>query len=161
MALNQVTLNGKIPHFEGTFKPAEGEKKAFMSWCVSVKRDFKKADEQYYPEDLINFKAFGATAEFINKFFQKGAGIIITGRLQRDEDYEKDGQTIKGQMSVLVEKASFVEAGKASEASTTDSAQSGRPSTPAGRPAPAGRPSAPAGRPGVPGSAPARKGPWA
>ena len=35
-----------------------------MNWAVSVQRDRKPADAQYYPEDLINIKAFGGTADF-------------------------------------------------------------------------------------------------
>lgn len=154
MALNQLVVNGKLPHFEGTFKAAEGEKKAFMSWAISVKRDFKPADAQYYPEDLINFKAFGAKAEFINKFFQKGDGMILMGRLQRDDDYEKDGQTVKGQLSLMVETVSFAEG--TNKGGTEGSAAA--PAAPAGRPAPGSRP-APGKPPIGGGRAPAKK-PW-
>lgn len=139
MSLNTVILNGKLPHFDGTHKAAEGEKKAFLSWAVSVQRDYKPADAQYYPEDLINFKAFGPTADFINNYFKQGDGIVITGRLQRDEDYEKDGQTIKGQLSVLVEKAMF-QAGKSGGSDGSDSAPAAKaPKAPgAGPKAPVG-----------------------
>ena len=139
MGLNNWNGNGKLPHFDGTYKPAEGEKKAFLSWAVSVQRDYKPADAQYYPEDLINFKAFGPTADFINNYFKQGDGIVITGRLQRDEDYEKDGQTIKGQLSVLVEKAMF-QAGKSGGSEGSDSAPAAKaPKAPgAGPKAPVG-----------------------
>lgn len=107
MSLNSVILNGKLPHFEGNYKAGEGDKKSFLSWAVSVQRDFKPADAQYYPEDLINFKAFGPTADFINKNFAQGDGIVLSGRIQKDDDYEVDGETRKGQLFVLIEKASF------------------------------------------------------
>lgn len=140
MALNQVILNGKLPHFNGTFKEAVGEKKAFLSWAVSVKRDFKPADAQYYPEDLINIKAFGPKAEFINKFFKQGDGLILTGRLQRDDDYEKDGQTIKGQLCLSVETVSFADG--TNKGGESDKASVAKPTTP-------GRPGAPVTRPGA------------
>ena len=139
MSLNQVILNGKIPHFEGTFKAAEGEKKAFLSYAISVKRDFKPQDAQYYPEDLINFKAFGPKAEFINKQFSKGDGLILAGRLQKDDDYEKDGQIQKGQLFLLVENVSFAEGTNKGGDSAGSSSGS---KAPAKRPGP-GKPVAP------------------
>ena len=125
MSLNQVILNGRLPRFEGTFKAAEGEKKSFLSWSISVKRDFKGKDEQYYPEDLIPLKTFGAKADFINNFFNQGDGIVLTGRLQKADDYEKDGQTVRGGLFLNVENVSFPE-GKSNNgeagASTTSTA---------------------------------------
>ena len=53
--LNTVILNGVMPHFEGNYKEGDGNSKSFLSWAVSVKREYKKEDEQYYPDDLINF----------------------------------------------------------------------------------------------------------
>ena len=114
MSLNNVTLNGRIPHFEARYTAGEGDKTSFMNWAVSVQRDRKPADAQYYPEDLINIKAFGGTADFINNYFKAGDGIVIVGRIQKDEDYtDKEGNQQKGQLYVLVEKAMF-QAGRAS-----------------------------------------------
>ena len=107
--LNTVILNGVMPHFEGNYKEGDGNSKSFLSWAVSVKREYKKEDEQYYPDDLINFKAFGPRADFIKKYFNQGDGIILKGRLQRDDDYtdQNTGETRKGQLYVLVETANF------------------------------------------------------
>lgn len=97
MALNMATLQGRIP-FDLELKNAGDEKKAFMGFSVSVRRSYKPEGEEYYPEDLIYCKAFGQTAKFINDYFSKGSNIIVCGELRRDDDYEKDGETIKGQM---------------------------------------------------------------
>ena len=40
---------------------------------------------------FINLKAFGETAENIAKYFKKGNGIIINGKLDVSQ-YEKEGQ---------------------------------------------------------------------
>lgn len=148
--LNQLIVNGKLPHFEGTFMAGEGDKKSFMSWAISVKRDYKKPDEQYYPEDLINFKAFGAKADFINKFFQKGDGLILIGKLQRDEDYtNKEGVLVKGQLALMVDQVMFSEGtnknGEGATKTTSSPAATGRPGAGA-RPAAGARPGA---RPGA------------
>ena len=151
MSLNTIALNGKIPNFEARYTAGEGDKTSFMNYAISVKRDRKKADEQYYPEDLINIKAFGGTADFINNYFKPKDGIIIVGRLQRDDDYEKDGQTVKGQLYVLVEKASFPE-GKANvgDGEKAASKPAGGPGKPPAAPGkgPVGAPGAK--KPGVP-----------
>lgn len=149
MALNTVTLNGRLPRFEGTYKAGEGDKKSFMSWAISVKRDFKPEGAQYYPEDLLKFKAFGPKADFINNFFNQGDGLIIHGKLQMDDDYEDaNGDTKKGQMFILVSDVFFAEGtSKDSEGgnSAPKSAPKTAPKVPVGKP---GAPKRPAGLPG-------------
>ena len=131
MSLNNIVLEGKVPNFESTYKVGEGDKKSFYSNSISVKRDFKKEDEKYYPEDLIRIKAFGTTADFLAKFFDKGAGITITGRLCKDDDYEdKDGNSQKGQYYVSVEHAYFPEAGNKKDNTSEESAKSEKPAKP-------------------------------
>lgn len=150
MSMNLVVLNGRLPRFEATYKKGEGDKKSFLTWCISVRRDFKPEGAQYYPEDLLKFKAFGAKADFIMNNFAQGDGLILTGKLQVEEDYQdKDGNTVKGQMCIMVETANFADAKASNGASTAGAA----PSAPKVG-APAGRPGIPASKPGVPGAAP-------
>lgn len=119
MSLNKTLLQARIP-FETELKNGDDDKKAYMGFTVSVQRNWKPEGEQYYPEDLIYCKAFGAKAKFINKHFPKGSNIMIEGELRRDDDYEKDGETVKGQMYVNVTDAYFVAGGsKPSEESST------------------------------------------
>lgn len=123
MALNIVTLNGRLPKYEGIY--SQGEKASYMLWAVSVKRDYKPEGSQYYPEDLLKFKAYGANADFIKNHFAQGDGIIIVGKLLMEDDYEKDGQLVKGQMYVHVDKVAFAD-GK-----TSNGEQGGNNSAPA------------------------------
>ena len=148
MSLNSVILNGRLPRFEANYKKGEGDKKSFLSWAISVRRDVKPADAQYYPEDLIKFKAFGPKADFIMNNFAMGDGLIITGKLQKEEDYEKDGQTVTGGLAVIVDTVAFADS-KASEKSAGGSAPTG-----AGAKTPTGKPNIPAGKPGIPGAKP-------
>ena len=108
--LNRVLLNGRLPKFAGTYKQGDGQKKSYLQWCISVKRNFKKPNEKYYPEDLIRFTAFGSTADYIMQYLKPGDGFIIEGTLQVSEDYtDKNGNAVKGQLYVLVDKAMFCE----------------------------------------------------
>ena len=125
MSMNKVLLNARIVGFDpACYKEGNGESKSVLIWCVNVKRDFKKEDEQYYPDDLIDIKAFGPKADFIMKYFKAGDGLIIEGRLQRDDDYEKDGEQKRGQMYVLVENARFLDGSKNSDSSDSSSKSS-------------------------------------
>lgn len=101
MAVNKVIIQGRIP-FELEIKNADDEKRAFLGFNVSVKRSYKPEGDQYYPEDMIYCKAFGATAKFINQYFSQGSNLIIEGEVRRDSDYEKDGVEVKGQMYIHI-----------------------------------------------------------
>ena len=57
--------------------------------------------------DFINCTAFGKTAEFISKYFNKGKKILVAGRIEVD-NYEDD----KGRHTVtkvIIEEVEFVE----------------------------------------------------
>ena len=160
MSLNSVILNGKLPKFDPTYKKGEGDKRSYLIWALSVKRDVKPEGAQYYPEDLLRFKAFGPKADFIMNNFEQGDGLIITGKLQKEDDYEKDGQKVTGGMVIMVDTVQFVD-GKVSEKKSGGSGSSkpGIPGKPAGgipgasKPGIPGAPK-PAGIPGVPGTKP-------
>ena len=102
MALNKVILQARIP-FDLEIKNGDDEKRAFLGFSVSVRRNYKPEGEEYYPEDLLYCKAFGKTAQFINDYFKKGDHLLIEGELRRDEDYtDDDGNERKGQMYVHI-----------------------------------------------------------
>lgn len=136
MAINHVTEQGRIP-FDLELKNGDQEGKEFIGFSISVRRNYKPEGDQYYPEDLIYCKAFKGKAKFIANNWSKGDEIIVEGRLQRDEDYEKDGVTQKGQLYVLVEDVHFAGSKKSG-----DSESSETPAKPASKPAskPAAKP---------------------
>lgn len=64
---------------------------AVANFSIAVDRRFKREGEP--TADFFNCVAFSKTAEFVEKYFSKGSGICIVGRLQNDE-YEKDGKKV-------------------------------------------------------------------
>lgn len=64
---------------------------AVANFSIAVDRRFKRDGEP--TADFFNCVAFSKTAEFVEKYFSKGSGICIVGRLQNDE-YEKDGKKV-------------------------------------------------------------------
>jgi single-stranded DNA-binding protein len=135
MSMNVVVIEGRFPHFDPTYTKGEGEKRSFLRWAVSVKRDFKPEGEKYYPEDLVTVKGFGPRMDAIMKNFSQGDGISIKGRIQKDDDYEKDGETKRGEFYVLIEDWWFTEGNArkdAAESSGDKPASSSKPAAKAG-----------------------------
>lgn len=105
MAMNKVLLQGRIPTSDKLpfdLINADDEKKAVLRGMISVQRSYKKEGEKYYPEDLLFFKAFGQTAIFLSKYFKRGDNLILEGEVRKDDDYEKNGETVRGQMYIHV-----------------------------------------------------------
>ena len=67
--------------------------KSVCSFSGAVKRRFAKEGDT--DTDWFQFTAFGATADFISKYFKKGSKILVEGTLQNNNyDGEKDGQKV-------------------------------------------------------------------
>lgn len=148
MGMNLVVLNGRLPHFDPTsYTQGDGTRKSFLTWSLSVQRNYKKPEDKNYPTDLFKFKAFGATADFIMNQFSQGDGLILTGSLQIEDDYtDKDGNERKGQVVLNVSSVSFADAKSIKD-------NTAAPTKPAGKPAIPGKPQVPS-KPGLPGKLP-------
>lgn len=122
---NTVTIVGRIPatdkiRFEYINKTGEENKGVFMG-SVSVRRSFKRKDDQYYPEDLINFKAFGKAADFIKNYIHRGDQVAISGELRRDDNYTNDeGKVVYGQLYLHVDVGGLTSIGNGSKNADTE-----------------------------------------
>ena len=82
--LNNVILQGRLTG-DVEIKVMNNQKQTkYANFSIAVP---KTKDEAMF----INLKAFGETAENIAKYFKKGNGIIINGKLDVSQ-YEKEGQ---------------------------------------------------------------------
>lgn len=102
--MNNVTLIGRFtkdPEIKYT-----NEGLSIARFTLAVDRRFKTKDEK--TADFPNCVAFGKTAEFIERYFRKGAKIGVTGRIQTGS-YEKQDGTKVYTTDVVVENAEFVE----------------------------------------------------
>lgn len=96
--LNHIDLAGRItadPNYKET------EKYKLCSFTVACERDFQKGKDR--ATDFIRCSAFGNTATFIHQYFVKGDMIVLSGRVQVDED--KDAK--RSYYSVKVDNAYF------------------------------------------------------
>lgn len=108
--MNKVELVGRLVREPETRRT---ENSSLSKFTVAVDRKFKSGDAT---ADFISCVAFGKTAEFIEKYFNKGMRIGLAGRIQTGSYKNKEGQTVYT-TDVVVEECEFVESKKA-EAST-------------------------------------------
>ena len=85
--MNHVALHGRIARDPEIKTTQSGTQFARLSIAVDrITKEERKAD-------FIPCLAWGKTAEFIGKYFQKGQEILAEGRIQTGS-YEKDGRKV-------------------------------------------------------------------
>ena len=119
--------------------------KSVCSFSGAVKRRFAKEGDT--DTDWFQFTAFGATADFISKYFKKGSKILVEGTLQNNNyDGEKNGQKISYRTDkIIVDNVEFygkkedgAVAPNTSNNASSNSAPAANTSAPKANSAPAG-----------------------
>lgn len=86
--LNVITIMGRLTRDPELRRTNSG--KPVASFTVAVDRDFAP-DGQEKQTDFIDCVAWQGTAEFVDKYFNKGSMIVVAGRLQLRDWTDKDG----------------------------------------------------------------------
>ena len=81
----------------------------YAKFTVAVNRKKDKNGEQ--KADFIDCTVFGKTAAFVAKYFAKGDGIVVEGRLESDTYDAKDG-TKRTKWGITVDTVEFPQGGK-------------------------------------------------
>lgn len=102
--MNSVVLTGRLTKDPETRYTQSGL--AMSEWTLAVDRRFKREGEP--TADFIRCKAFGKTAEFVDKYFGKGKKMDAQGRIQTGSYKNKDGATVFT-FDVIVENVEFGE----------------------------------------------------
>lgn len=89
----------------------------FARFSIAVDRRFKREGEP--DADFFNCTAFGKTAEFVEKYLQKGTKVLVTGRLQNNNYTNKEGQRVYD-VRIMVEEMEFAESKKDNSQSAQD-----------------------------------------
>ena len=104
--MNNVQLVGNLTR-DVDLRYSQGENaNAFARFTIACQRRFKDHDGNY-SADFISCVAFGKTAEFISKYFQRGSKIGVTGEI-RTGNYTKEDGTKVYTTDVYVNTAEFV-----------------------------------------------------
>ena len=120
--LNQCTIVGRLTR-DVELSDANGTSIARAS--VAVTRDYQNKDGNY-DSDFIPIVAMGKSAEFLNKYFNKGDAIAVNGSIRTGSYTNKEGQKVYT-TNVAVEKISFVPGAKKSNATEDTSNKSSKP----------------------------------
>lgn len=110
--MNKVVLAGRLTRDPETRYSQSAEPMAVTRFSVAVNRRFKKDGEQ--DADFINCVAFGKTAEFIGKYFNKGKMIGIVGNIRTSSWTDNNGQK-RYSTDVNVEEVEFLESKASSD----------------------------------------------
>lgn len=81
----------------------------FARFSMAVNRRKDKNGEQ--KADFIDCTVFGKQAAFVAKYFAKGDGIVVEGRLESDTYDAKDG-TKRTKWGITVDNVEFPQGGK-------------------------------------------------
>ena len=101
------------------------------SFSIAVDRDLKPRDGSEKQTDFFDCVAWRHTAEFVSKYFQKGALVAVSGRLQLRDWTDREGNKRRS-AEIVVDNAYFGESKRSRENEGSYSAP------PAPRPAPGG-----------------------
>ena len=155
-SFNKVILMGNL-----TRDPEMRVTPAGLSICkftVAVNRKFKMQNGEEREEvAFIDVDTFGKQAEVISKYFTKGKGILVEGRLKQDKWEDKNTKEKRSKLVVVLESFGFVGGGRGDGPGgepSGDSAPSGAnydDSAPPARPAPRASSTPAAQRPPPPG----------
>lgn len=115
-----MSLNLNVCHLAGnlTSDPETRELPGggVTNFGIAVNRRWKnKAGEAQEETCFVDCTAWGRTAEFIAKYFAKGRGIYVEGRLQLDQWQDKEGGK-RSKLKVVVESAQFTTAPESKDA---------------------------------------------
>lgn len=87
--MNRVLLSGRL------IKDPEVKTSGDMTitkFTLAVDRKVKKGEEK--KADFINCTCFGNQASFVEKYFHKGDGMNVEGRIQTGSYKNKEGKTV-------------------------------------------------------------------
>lgn len=85
--LNHIVIMGRMVRDQELRRTQSG--KAVTSFTLACDRDFKQGDGP--TADFVDVVTWGATAEFVDKYFTKGRMAVVSGRLQIRGWTDKDG----------------------------------------------------------------------
>ena len=102
--LNHIAIMGRLTRDPELRRTESGV--AVANFTLAVDRDYSKGSEK--ETDFIDCVAWGNTAEFISKYFKKGASIFVFGTLHNRSWTDQNGQK-RYATEVVADEAMFVE----------------------------------------------------
>ena len=101
--MNKIICKGRLVNDVELKDIAEDRKVA--NFRIAIRRDYKNTNGEF-ESDFFNCSAFGATANFINQYFNKGKEILLIGHLQNSQWETEQGEK-RVSTSIIVENVEF------------------------------------------------------
>lgn len=107
--MNKAIIMGRLTR-DVEVRWSAGEKPLEIGrYTIAVDRIARKSAEK--EADFFNCVAFGAQAEFAEKYFRKGMQVLVSGRMQTGSYENRDGVKIPT-FEIMVESQEFAESKK-------------------------------------------------
>lgn len=106
--MNSVNLIGRLTENPEMRQTQGGT--AVTNFSIAIPRDYKDQNGEY-PTDFIQIQAWRHTAEFVCKYFVKGARVGITGQIQTSKYKDRDGNN-RTSVYVIASGVDFADAKK-------------------------------------------------
>lgn len=103
--MNKVILMGNLVADPELKTTQNG--KSIGEFRVAVRRA-RKNPQGEYESDFLRCRCFGATAEFVSKFFTKGRRILVEGSIQTSS-WDKEDGTKGFSTDIIVDSVEFVD----------------------------------------------------
>lgn len=103
--MNKVILKGNLVRDPEIKANQSGNEYAYFT--IAVRREYKNANGEY-DTDFLKCVAFGNNAETIKKYFKKGNGILVEGRV-RTSCYESANGDRTYTTDIPVDKIEFID----------------------------------------------------
>ena len=110
--MNLVMLSGRLVRDVETRDAASGGK--YYTFTIAVDGRGKDSEASFF-----DCTAFGKVGEFVEKWFSKGDGIELSGRMENDRYKDKDGNN-RDSWKLMIENAEFTKGGSKAGNDATD-----------------------------------------
>ena len=138
--MNQVIIDGRIipnsekntknyAYYPATGDPANGGKASFLHFLLSTRKEgAPKGEDGFYPTEIWSVKAFGPTADQIDKYFGPNTSILIFGTLGEDDPYtDANGMERRGNKHIKAQRIVYGYGGKPKDEVATETTAATRP----------------------------------
>lgn len=107
--MNKITLIGRLTREPALSAMSNSPDRSFSYNTLAVNRDYKEKNGNK-PCDFIPVHFYGASAELVSKYLQKGSKIAVIGQLFTRSYVPKDAPNTKvNSFYILVESFEFLE----------------------------------------------------
>lgn len=113
--MNNVILMGRLVR-DPEVRESAGGGTTIARYTLAVDRQYKRDGEP--TADFINCVAFGKSADFAQKYFQKGTRLVVRGRIQTGSYQKKDGTKVNT-TDIIVDDQEFAESKSSGSSSKT------------------------------------------